>query len=312
MDLNDLHNAILKLADELGRTPTKLELCDIYSQARGALRLHYNDRYSDLINAAGLAPNRKLKITNAIFEKNIVSHLEQYEPKVVTKSLNYPKILIIPDVHFPFEHKKALEFMHEFAKENQPEFIFQIGDLMDMYSHAKFPRSHNIFTPKEEETLARKGAEKMWARLRQDCPQAKCIQMLGNHCVRPLKRTMESMPTMEHWMEKYFQELMTFEGVETILNAREEYKIKDIIFTHGYATKLGDHRDHYLANLVVGHSHTGGVSFRQINGRVLWELNSGYLADQYSKGLSYTATRTVKWTLGLGFIDKYGPRFVAY
>lgn len=312
MDLNDLHNAILKLADELGRTPTKLELCDIYSQARSALRIHYNDRYTLLVNAAGLAPNKSDKITNEIFKKDIKKHLEQYEPKAVVKSLNYPKILIIPDIHFPFEHKKAIEWMHEFAKENQPEYIFQIGDMFDFYSHAKFPRSHNVFTPKEEERLAREKAEKMWARLQKDCPQAKCIQMIGNHSARPLKRTLEAMPSMEHWAEKYFEELMSFNNVETILNAREEYKIKDIYFTHGYANKLGDHRDHYLANLVVGHSHTGGVSFRQINGRVLWELNCGYLADQYSKGLSYTATRTVKWTLGIGFIDKYGPRFVPY
>lgn len=312
MDLHQLHSALLNLAQELGKTPTKEEFTKIPGTGY-ALRKFYHRRYEDLLLAAGLDLNTTpKKITNEIFRKDINQHLSEYEAKVIQKSKKYPKILIVGDLHFPFHHKKCLESIHEFAKENQPDYIIQIGDLYDQYSHAKFPRSHNLFTPREEEKLARDLAEKMWSRFGSECPNAKKIQILGNHDARPLKRVLESLPQMEHWVEKYFQELMSFEGVETLLNSREEYKIEDILIIHGYSSKLGDHRDHYLNSIIVGHSHTGGVSFRQVNGKILFELNVGYVADQFAKGLSYTPTRTVKWTLGNGWIDQYGPRFIPY
>lgn len=314
MDQHNLVSSLITLANELNRTPTRDEF---YAQVKGAawaVAKYYGRQYTNLVLASGLELSNKNKFvaTNEVFRKDINEHLEQYQPKQINRSVQYPKILIVGDVHFPFHHQKCLDAIHEFAKENQPEYIIQIGDLYDCYSAAKFPKSSNIFTPKEEEKLAKSQAEKMWSKFKTDCPQAKLIQILGNHDVRPLKRMIESLPQMEHWVEKYFEELMKFDGVETLLNAREEYKIKDIFFTHGYASRLGDHRDQYLNNLVVGHSHTGGVAFRQIQGKTLWELNVGYVADQFSKGLSYTPTRTVKWTLGWGFISKYGPQFIPY
>lgn len=315
MDQHELVAALIQLAGELGRTPLRDEFYARYSKAAWAINKYYNRQYNTLILAAGLELNAKAKFKpSEIFKKDISHHLQDYEPKAIQRSKKYPKILIIGDIHFPFHHKKCLDAVHEFAKENKNDlsYIIQIGDLYDQYSHAKFPRSHNVFTPKDEEKLARQLAENMWKKFKEDCPNAKLIQILGNHDARPLKRVLESLPQMEHWVEKYFQELMSFENVETLLNAREEYKIEDIFFNHGYASKLGEHRDHYLNNLVVGHSHTGGVSFRQIHGKILWELNVGYVADQFSKGLSYTPTRTVKWTLGWGLIDAQGPRFIPY
>lgn len=311
MDEHELIVAVKQLAEELGRVPSCNEFRRVRN-ARGSIENSSFKTYTRLLEEAGLVESvGVVKSNNSIFEKDIRNHLESYEaPEKIVRSQEYPKILILGDTHFPFCHSDALAKAIDFAKEAKPDFVIQIGDLYDMYSHSKFPRSQNIFTPKEEEDKAREMAEDMWRKI---VPHSgKCIQLLGNHDSRPLKRTLEAIPTMEHWIEKYFQELLSFTKVETIYDFREGYKISDITFIHGFLSGLGRHRDHFMGNLVCGHTHTAGVSYKQIDGKIIFEMNVGFLGDQYSKGLSYTPSKTVPWTLGHGYIDKWGPRFIPY
>jgi hypothetical protein len=127
--------------------------------------------------------------------------------------------------------------------------------------------------------------------------------------MRPIKRVIESCPETEPFFN--ISEYFKFKNVETILDARQELYINDIAFIHGYRTKLGDHRDFMLKNVVHGHTHRGGVHFKKIGDKVLFELDCGYIGDPTSKALSYTAQKTTHWTHGFGYIDQYGPRFIA-
>ena len=153
-------------------------------------------------------------------------------------------------------------------------------------------------------------AEEFFSRLRKDNPTARFYNLLGNHDVRPMKRALESMPSMEHWIEKYLKDLMTFEGVQFIDDYREVMDIQGVGFHHGFRTNIGEHRDNYLRNMVVGHTHRGGVSYRRIGDQTLWELNAGFMGDPDSKVMSYTPTKCENYTLGFGYIDKLGPRFI--
>ncbi len=104
--------------------------------------------------------------------------------------------------------------------------------------------------------------------------------------------------------------LWEFDGVTTMGSERDELIIDGILYMHGFR-KHGDHVKYNLMSTVCGHSHTGGVVFHPIKGKTLFELNAGYLGDPKSAALSYTRQSKIsKWTLGLGYIDDYGPRFV--
>lgn len=269
--------------------------------------------YALLVQSAGLEPKRTQKITNSIFEKDLAQHLEVYREIETTPEMSrepWPKIAILSDIHFPFENQKVIKAFLDFIAEFKPEHIVLNGDVWDFFSHSKYPRTHNLFTPKEEERIARERNEKLWIDIKTRCPNAKCIQNLGNHSVRPLKRILETVPTMEHWIENYFEQLLTFDGVETNFDIRHEIEIAGILIFHGYRSQLGAHRDYTLRNCVNGHTHRGGAVFRQVRGEVIWELNSGVAGDPMSKGLSYTPQKITDWTPGFGAIDRYGPRFI--
>lgn len=107
--------------------------------------------------------------------------------------------------------------------------------------------------------------------------------------------------------------LYTFPGVKLTVDPREELELDGVFFHHGYITKLGGNRDFMNACSVTGHSHRAGVAFRTIwGGHQIWELNAGTLGDPQSKGLSYTPQKHHHQTLGLGWIDRFGPRFIPW
>lgn len=219
--------------------------------------------------------------------------------------------MCIGDTHFPFAEEKVLLKIYDLAYILKPDYIVQLGDLYDMFSKAKFPRTLNLITPKAEVIKARESAENMWINLQAAAPLAKCFQLKGNHDIRPLKRLIEKAPELEFL---YFDDfLFEFEKVETVFDHREVLEIENIYFTHGWLNRLGDHARYFMHNVVTGHTHKGGVvhiSDIRRGSKPIFELNCAYSGDPYSVPFSYPATKFTRWIHGVGVIDKYGPRFV--
>lgn len=311
-DLTKWVQSIKELANELGRTPLRLEIESRHLLPSNKIKII---GYNELIAMAGLTAltetERKnvKKITNDIFNRNIDQHLEDYVPRKSKPQKPFSKILCWPDSHYPFVNKEAEQKMIKFAIENQPDYIIQIGDMLDFYSASKFPRSQNVYTPKEEERLGIEMATNAWKQLREGCPKAKCYQLMGNHDVRPLKRTLESLPIAEHWMEAYFKQLFTFEGVETVFDTRQELEIDGILFTHGFLSP-GTHKDYYLKNVIHGHDHKLYVQHRRIHGQNIFEMSCGFLGDVEAKALSYTPSKLANFQLGFGWVDQWGARTI--
>ena len=312
MDLHDLVVKLKELTQELGRKPTKEQFMERMGITRHILDARFGG-WHKILAAADMQPDpRNKKLTNEyLFGASVSDVLDSYEPVNFCSKKTKSKILVIGDTHFPFHNQKCLNAIYKFNKDLKPDYIVQVGDLLDLYAHSKFPRSQNIDKPEEEEREGRKAAEKMWETLLKDNPSAKCFQLFGNHDLRPAKRVLESLPTMEHVVRRYYKELMTFPGVTTIEDYRQELIIDGIVFHHGYRSQLGSHRDYVLRNFVCGHSHKGGVVYKRLRDEIIWELNAGFAGDADSKVLAYTAQKIHDQTLGWGFIDEYGPRFIS-
>lgn len=316
IDQHALIAALKNMAIEQDRTPSRDQFCSTIRGGKDLINRLFGN-WSAFVQAAGLEPARPAKVTNEIFVvRDIREHLVSYEPPKLLLAEPLPRIMSISDIHWPFEMEAVVDRFIAAVEKNQPEFVIVNGDAFDMYSHAKFPRSHNIFTPADEEKLAREKNEDFWKRVQKAAPGAKHFQMLGNHDVRPVKRVLEVAPTIEHWAKRYMQDLFGFDGVTTIHDERQELLIGSILVQHGFRSKLGEHRDYTRTNCMVGHTHRGGVVFRnafdiQTNTqRVIWELNSGYAGNPRAKGLSYTPQKIVDWTWGWAETDERGPRFV--
>lgn len=222
-------------------------------------------------------------------------------------------IFIFGDLHFPWHSRSALKAALSRLIELKPTHVVQIGDLYDMLSFSRFARSQNLITPQEERIRGRKFAEEFWCEVRRKAKKAKLYQITGNHDTRPIRQILDKAPEYEEMVSLNTKELLTFKGVKTIHDPREELYLKGITFIHGHHPKLGDHMMEAHENIVCGHSHRGGIIFHPWNGKIKWELNAGFLGDKDSKALSYTARKKFsKWTLGWGVVENGVPRFEGY
>lgn len=302
MDLRHEIMANLKaVALQMGRLPSEAEYWARSDFSKKQVFLFFAN-YGLLVQAAGLADGRD-KHKYAL--RREIGEIFKETPRKIYLQGTKEKILCLGDTHFPFAHREAIEFVTRFAKDYKPDVIVQVGDLYDMYAHSKFPRSLWGYDPRQELQLGREMAEELWGKL--ECKRK--YQLLGNHCVRPIKRLLENYPAGELFFE--FAKWFEFPGVETLKSEREILKIGSANFMHGHLGKLGAHMEKFLMNVVCGHTHRGGVVFKALEDRILWELNCGYLGDETTKALGYQPTKIASWTLGLGTIDKLGPRFIA-
>lgn len=219
------------------------------------------------------------------------------------------KIIVIGDLHAPFHNKKALKQVLQTIKKERPDYVIQIGDLYDSYFASRFTKK-NLGLPQTEWKQGRKVASEMWAEIRRSSPRTKCIQVLGNHCMRAFKRIEERLPELQEILKEPLMDAFRFPGVKTIEDTREELIIDDIVFIHGYRSRLGDHMKFNLMSTVCGHSHKGGVVYEKVRGEILFEANAGFLADENQEPLRYSMQRRTKWTLGYLIINNRVPTFV--
>jgi hypothetical protein len=223
--------------------------------------------------------------------------------------LSYPTTVAIGDTHFPFTIWPNVERVIAAISAIKPKNVVQLGDLYDLYSFAKFPRSHNIYTPLQEIENGRRLAETFWANIRKAAPRAKLWQLKGNHDARPFKRVQEACPELGDHLA--LSKLWLFDGVETMADDRDALVIKKVLFQHGYR-RHGDHVRHNRQSTVCGHIHTGGVIYVRQGKESLFELNAGFLGNPNCTPLGYTPLRRISsWTQGFGILDSLGPRFVS-
>jgi predicted phosphodiesterase len=223
-------------------------------------------------------------------------------------------ILILGDCHYPFASKRAINRVIDRLSEKPFAHIIQIGDLLDQYCFTRFPKQ-NIMLPDREIKYGRELAQRMWAKIHSLQPQSTLVQILGNHDVRLIKRCEERLPEAQDLVKATLLELYRFDNVLTIEDPREEYFINHpihgkIAALHGYKSRLGDHTKFMHCHTVHGHTHKGGVAYIPIMGKLLWELDVGFLGDNNKTPLGYTPQKTSNSTSGWGEIDDLGPRFI--
>lgn len=221
-------------------------------------------------------------------------------------------VVALPDIHFPFHSERWFRLALELVGDLKPGLVIQLGDLYDLLSFSKYPRSFNVTTPADEINEARALAESMWATIRHRAPDAKCVQLRGNHDDRANKRVAESLPAIESLVQPVLSALFAFDGVLTVDDTREEFEFEGVLYHHGHR-RFGQHVSWNLQSTVNGHLHTGGVVFKQTERQTIWELNAGFGGDKDAPCFTYNAQKRAQpTTLGVGIVDRLGPRFCPF
>lgn len=217
-------------------------------------------------------------------------------------------ILVIPDLHLPYTHKNTFDFLDQLAQTYSPDFVVQIGDLMDMHRWGRWLAEPDSPGQVEEMELALEQKDKLAELF------PKLVVLLGNHDLR-FEKQAKSIGLGSRFIRSY-SEVFELPKEWQVLDSLtvEDEPCGPIYFFHGdgftgkYATVRA--AEAYRMNVVFGHSHSySGVMYSASPSGVVFGMNVGCLVDIHSFGLAYGKHFAHKPTLGAGVIVDGVPVF---
>ena len=217
---------------------------------------------------------------------------------------NPDNILVIPDLQAPFHHKDALDFLDKVANDYYITKVVSIGDEVDQHALSRFPHDPDGHSAGQEYKLAAKFMQRLYNRF----PEVNACY--SNHTDRIFRKAFEAgIP------RAYLKSIKEFMGAPVGWDWKSEWRIHDIIFTHGDSAKgTQPHKLLVQSNLcstVIGHHHScPGVAYVANDRETLFGMNVGCLVDKDAYAFHYTKYNRNKPVLGCGVIMEGRPTFI--
>lgn len=202
-------------------------------------------------------------------------------------------VLAIPDLHCPFHHPDALEFLKAVQNKLKPSTIVCLGDEVDFHSFSRWPKDPDGLSPGGELRAAIDALIPFYVAF----PNVKvCV---SNHTIRPHKlMKLTGLPAA------------MLPAYSTMLNApdgwswHEHITIDGVRYMHGDQGKGGKYgwtsnSEVYHQSVVVGHWHSkAGVFYDSL----MFNVNAGCLIDPTAYAFDYARHSHKKPNLGCAII----------
>ena len=210
----------------------------------------------------------------------------------------------IPDLHCPFMHADAADFISAVLARFSPDLIILAGDELDQHALGDYETDPNGFSPGHELEAGLKQLSAIYRAI----PVAKvCV---SNHGSRPYRRAFKAgIPTQ--YLKDYAEFMRAPPGWEWA----EDFEVDHVVYSHGEAA-TGANGALQLAirmgkSQAVGHWHgSAGASYFYNGSNLLFGLYSGCLIDAAAYAFKYGKHSKQKPVLGISIIDHGVPTFV--
>lgn len=214
------------------------------------------------------------------------------------------RILAIPDLHIPFEHRDALAFLKWAKKKYSPDVVVNLGDEADMHALSDYDKDPDGFSAGDELIKTKEKLSEYYSLF----PET--MVCTSNHTSRPFRRALKyGIP--KAYLRDYREFLDAPKGWEW----HDHWSVDGTRFEHGqgYSGSMGALKA-ALTNMeptVIGHIHShAGIQFAANDKHLVWGMNAGCLIDRHAYAMAYGRHMPSKPILGLGIIDKGVPSFV--
>ncbi len=218
------------------------------------------------------------------------------------------RIVIVSDLHSPYHDKAAWSCLLQVIRETKPETVVVIGDFADCLAISSHPKS---LDRKHDFALEIEGVNRALDELRESSGSTcRIVYTQGNHEDRITRYLQSSAPELGGIKELRAEGLFKIKerGIEWV-PYRDSIKIGNCSFTHdvgrcGVNTARQSLLD-WGGNLVVGHSHRGGLAFQgEAKGSSHFCLNVGWLGDVESVDYQHKMRCRRDWQCGFGIVDQ--------
>lgn len=216
------------------------------------------------------------------------------------------RILCVPDLHFPFCHIDALDFLHKLKVTLKPTKIICLGDELD-YSAMNFHESNSDMPSAGHELSLGLGYIDT---LHELFPKMQLLH--SNHGSMAYRRAKHAgMPL--HLLKSYNEVLgvpsddWSWHG-EIILELPNGQKCK---FIHGISSNILAASQSFGMSLVQGHHHQlFELRYWNAGYGLNFAITSGCLIDDDSMAFSYNKLQVKRPLIGVTFIDNSMPHLI--
>lgn len=214
--------------------------------------------------------------------------------------------LIIPDLHCPWQHPGAVDFLADVARECKPGNVLCVGDEIDAYRWSSYDHSPESPGPTEELRLARAALAPLYKLF----PRVSVCR--SNHVYRPYKRAREAGLSQE-----FLREVGDVLAAPRGWKWAEWWNVGRAIAFHGdgFSGKNAalSAAQNFRRSVVMGHVHAfAGVQFSCGPVDQVWGLNVGCLIDQHALAFEYARHNSARPVLGCGIVDGETPLFIPF
>ena len=214
------------------------------------------------------------------------------------------RILVISDMHLPYQHKDAIKFLAEIKKEFKPDRVINIGDLLDFHAISMHTHDPDLASAGHELTMARKYVKE----LEYIYPQV--TEVDSNHSSLVYRRAIKYGMSRE-FLREYGEFLGTkkWKWVDdltlTMSNGQRCF------FTHGRSADVLKVSQTMGMSAVQGHYHTKFVvSYWANPDNLFFAMNVGCLINQKSLSMNYAKNFRTRFILGCAIILDGIPRLL--
>ena len=218
--------------------------------------------------------------------------------------MNHKRILVISDMHLPYQHKDSIKFLKEIKKEFRPDKIVNIGDLLDFHAISMHDSNPDLYSAGMELDKA-----KEYIKVLEDIfPEV--IEVDSNHSSLVYRRALK-YGMSKAYLKDYgdFLETKKWKWVDdltlTMSNGQRCF------FTHGRSADVLKVSQTMGMNCVQGHYHTKFlISYWANPDNLFFAMNVGCLINQKSMAFSYAKNFKTRFILGCGIILNGIPRLL--
>ena len=218
--------------------------------------------------------------------------------------MSYKRILVISDMHLPYQHKDAIQFLKEIKKEFKPDFVVNIGDLLDFHAinmHTHDPDLYSAGMELDRSKEYIKEIESIYPEVR---------EVDSNHSSLVYRRA------LKYGMSKQF-----LKPYGEFLGTRKWKWVDDLtltmsngqrcFFTHGRSADVLKVSQTMGMSAVQGHYHTKFlISYWANPDNLFFAMNVGCMINQKSMAFNYAKNFKTRFILGCGIIINGVPRLL--
>lgn len=214
-------------------------------------------------------------------------------------------VLVISDLHIPYHHQDAFEFLKALKKKYKPDLIVNIGDELD--HHAISMHEHNPDLMSAGDEL--KQSKEYVKDLENIFPEMTLVH--SNHSSLVYRRALKyGLP--KDYLKSYNEFLGVGKGwawVDDLTVTLSDGQ--RCFFTHGMAARALAVSMQFGCNVVQGHYHSKfSIEYFSNPDKLVWAMQTGCLINQKSMAFDYAKNFKSRFIVGCGMIIDGQPKLM--